>query len=95
MSVKMDREALVYAECALLNFYRPGNQRDMYARIIAGMIAECDRKRPLGVGGNHGNLHTDECGCKDRQFCGKRIVDFRCVLFPNHAGECCNSQLDY
>lgn len=25
--------------------------------------AECDRKRPTGVGGKHGDLHTSECGC--------------------------------
>lgn len=24
---------------------------------------ECDRKRPVGVGGKHDDLHTPECGC--------------------------------
>ena len=59
----MKREALSYAECALLNFYPAGSQRDSYAKIIAEMIQECDQKRPLGTDGKHGDLHTLECGC--------------------------------
>ena len=66
MSVKMQREALSYAECALLNFYPAGSQRDMYAKIIADMIVEYDRKRPLGIDGKHGDLHTKECSCEDK-----------------------------
>lgn len=31
--------------------------------IIQNLISECDRHRPLGSNGKHGNLHTTTCGC--------------------------------
>jgi hypothetical protein len=33
---------------------------------IQAVLDECDRKRPTGTDGKHGNLHTDECGCNTR-----------------------------
>lgn len=30
------------------------------------LIDECDRHRPLGPDGKHGDRHTDTCGCEDR-----------------------------
>ena len=31
------------------------------------LMDECERKRPTGSNGKHGDLHTTECGCEDRQ----------------------------
>jgi hypothetical protein len=30
------------------------------------LINECERKRPTGPDGKHGDRHTDECGCEDK-----------------------------
>lgn len=30
------------------------------------LIDECDRKRPIGSDGKHGDKHTPECGCEDK-----------------------------
>jgi hypothetical protein len=30
------------------------------------LVDECDRHRPLGTDGKHGNLHTYTCGCDDK-----------------------------
>jgi hypothetical protein len=29
------------------------------------LVAECDRHRPLGPDGKHGDRHTATCGCED------------------------------
>ena len=34
--------------------------------IVELLLAECERKRPTGAGGKHGNLHTFDCGCEGR-----------------------------
>lgn len=62
-SIKSVGEALSYAECALLNFYPEGRRRDMYAKIIADLLADVRRQRPVGPDGKHGNRHTETCGC--------------------------------
>lgn len=56
---KMLRETLVVAQAAIGNSVREREHRARLGRLIA----ECDRKRPLGRNGKHGNLHTPECGC--------------------------------
>lgn len=62
---KMLREALCLAQSCIRS---SGNlsTRQAYSDIIQELINECDRKRPLGSDGKHGNLHTDECGCEDK-----------------------------
>ena len=59
---KMVHEAMCMAEWLIL-YYRPDALH--YAKIISDLIKECERKRPLGSNGKHGNLHTPECGCED------------------------------
>lgn len=59
---KTVREALCQVETLIL-LYRPDQPH--YAKIIGDLIKECERKRPLGPDGKHGNLHTPECGCDD------------------------------
>ena len=65
-TIKTIGEALSYAECALLNFYRDNGQRAMYARVIADLLADIERQRPTGPDGKHGDRHTPTCGCADR-----------------------------
>ena len=33
---------------------------------LGRLIAECDRHRPIGPDGKHGNRHTPTCGCLDK-----------------------------
>lgn len=63
-SLKMAREALCLAEGAILNIHG----RSPRVEIIASMIADIDRQRPIGQDGKHGNRHTKTCGCDDADF---------------------------
>lgn len=59
------REALCAAQSAIgLDFYEELATR--FNRILGKLINECDRMRPLGPDGKHGDLHTPECGCQDK-----------------------------
>src|SRR5690606_25377596 len=61
---KMIREALCVAEGATLR--NVGKQNLHGAREVLGaLIQECDRHRPLGPDGKHGDRHTATCGCDD------------------------------
>lgn len=35
-----------------------------HVRLLQRMMDECDRHRPLGPDGKHGNRHTPTCGCE-------------------------------
>jgi len=61
-SPKMLRETLCVAQAVISK--NPYDLR-VYEHInrLQRMIDECDRKRPLGYDGKHGDLHTEECGC--------------------------------
>jgi hypothetical protein len=61
---KMLREALCVAEHAVNRNVEPQNQHGAL-QILAALIRECDRHRPLGPDGKHGDRHTDTCGCDD------------------------------
>lgn len=61
-SPKMIRETLCVAQSLVGQFtgtYRKREHMDRLQRLID----ECDRHRPLGADGKHGELHTDTCGC--------------------------------
>jgi hypothetical protein len=72
VSPKMLRETMCVAEFALheLERQRPGYSAGAsiatHLEHIQAVLDECDRKRPTGTDGKHGNLHTDECGCNTR-----------------------------
>lgn len=64
---KMVREALCFAEGAVARLV-PGSltaQTSLTGLVLADLIRECDRHRPLGPDGTHGNRHTITCGCED------------------------------
>lgn len=70
-SPKMIREALCIAEGAVgravssvsVGFSHP--EAIATTHVIRDLIRECDRHRPLGPDGTHGNRHTITCGCED------------------------------
>jgi hypothetical protein len=63
-SVKMLRETFCQAQQLVLasSDFRAREHADRLQRLIV----ECDRHRPLGADGKHGNLHTNTCGCEDK-----------------------------
>lgn len=64
--VKGLRETLCVAQTAVGALpLHPDGVRSHTARLQA-LINECDRHRPLGPDGTHGDLHTPTCGCEDR-----------------------------
>lgn len=57
-SPKMLRETLCRAQSLTTDPY------DIHRLQL--LINECDRHRPLGPDGKHGNRHTVTCGCEDK-----------------------------
>jgi hypothetical protein len=43
--------------------YSAGGTVASHLTKVRELMAECDRKRPTGSDGKHGDLHTTECGC--------------------------------
>lgn len=70
---KMLLETLCVAEFALnqLEKARPGMNAggpiSTHTARLRHLMDECERKRPTGRGGKHGDLHTSECGCDSRR----------------------------
>ena len=60
---KMLRETLCFAQGWLNRYCSDTDRRQEHSNRLQRLIAECDRKRPLGRDGKHGDLHTPECGC--------------------------------
>jgi hypothetical protein len=62
-SSKMLRETLCSAQAAI--GARPFDEHRKRADLdrLQRLINECDRHRPLGVDGKHGDRHTPTCGC--------------------------------
>lgn len=63
-SVKMLRETLCIAQSLIGNTPYNDYRREHDAARLSELIRECDRHRPLGSDGKHGNLHTPTCGCE-------------------------------
>lgn len=62
-SPKMLRETLCVAQSCISNGPDDPRKREHLDRLQR-LIDECDRHRPLGVAGKHGDLHTPTCGCE-------------------------------
>lgn len=63
---KQIRETLAIAQSLIGQSPYNEHRKKSDIAILQRLIGECDRHRPLGVGGNHGNLHTETCGCDPR-----------------------------
>lgn len=61
---KMLRETLCVAQTYV--GLSDDSRRAQHVERLQRLIDECDRHRPLGRDGKHGNLHTATCGCDDR-----------------------------
>lgn len=62
--IKGLREALCAAQSHLLTWMPHGYQPQIFK--LQELINECDRHRPLGPDGKHGDRHTATCGCEDK-----------------------------
>lgn len=62
-SPKMLRETLCVAQTRIINSGLDDGRLEHHVARLQLLIAECDRHRPLGPDGKHGNLHTETCGC--------------------------------
>ena len=61
---KMLRESLCVAQTAVGNYSLDMGRRREHVERLQRLIDECDRHRPLGQDGKHGDRHTDTCGCE-------------------------------
>lgn len=60
---KMLRETLCVAQAWVGN--STDSRRSEHVERLQQLINECDRHRPVGPDGKHGDLHTQTCGCED------------------------------
>jgi hypothetical protein len=62
---KMLRETLCVAQSRIVNSGYDVSRKTEHVNRLQRLIDECERHRPLGPDGKHGNLHTLTCGCSD------------------------------
>jgi hypothetical protein len=63
---KMLRETLSVAQSQIDQYESRMPRGAEHANRLQRLINECERKRPTGPDGKHGNRHTPECGCEDK-----------------------------
>jgi hypothetical protein len=61
---KMLRETLCVAQARIGNSPYDESRKREHIERLQRLIDECDRHRPLGPDGKHGDRHTDTCGCE-------------------------------
>lgn len=64
-SPKMLRETLCIAQSRIGDSPLDGDRKKEHVDRLQRLIDECDRHRPLGRDGKHGDRHTATCGCPD------------------------------
>lgn len=74
---KMLRETLSLAQ-TWIGITQRSPDREAHIARLQRLIDECDRKRPTGAAGVHGDLHTPECGCDRYERMG--IQNMRTVI---------------
>jgi hypothetical protein len=67
-SPKMLRETLCVAQAGINELIRGGTKSaggsmESHRDRLQRLIDECERMRPTGPDGKHGDRHTAECGC--------------------------------
>jgi hypothetical protein len=63
---KMLRETLCVVQTRIGNSPLDEDRKDGHIARLQRLIDECDRHRPLGPDGKHGDLHTATCCCEDK-----------------------------
>jgi hypothetical protein len=61
---KMLRETLCVAQ-SMIGLHSSSSRRREHVDRLQRLIDECDRHRPLGRDGKHGDRHTPTCGCEE------------------------------
>lgn len=61
------RETLCIAQTRIGNSGLDEHRQERDIAHLQALIDECDRHRPLGPDGKHGDRHTPTCGCEDAQ----------------------------
>lgn len=61
---KMLRETLSVAQARIGNSPYDESRKREHIDRLQRLIDECERHRPTGPGGKHGDLHTPTCGCE-------------------------------
>jgi hypothetical protein len=59
------RETLCVSQALLSKSTLDRDRRREHIERLQRLINECDRHRPLGPDGKHGDRHTPTCGCED------------------------------
>jgi hypothetical protein len=62
-SPKMVRETLCVAQATIGNSSLHSHTIRQHLNRLQRLIDDCDRQRPLGPDGKHGDRHTPTCGC--------------------------------
>lgn len=62
---KMLRETLCAAQSLIGNSNLNADRRTEHVNRLQRLIVECDRHRPVGPDGKHGDRHTPTCGCDE------------------------------
>lgn len=65
ISPKALRETLCIAQTRIGNSGLDKHRQASDIAHLQALIGECDRHRPLGPDGEHGDRHTPTCGCED------------------------------
>lgn len=63
ISPKALRETLCIAQARIGNSGLDKRRQERDIAHLQALIDECDRHRPLGQDGKHGDRHTPTCGC--------------------------------
>jgi hypothetical protein len=66
--IKMLRETLCVAQLLIeqADARLLSARRAEHSERLGLLIVECDAHRPLGPDGEHGERHTETCGCEDK-----------------------------
>lgn len=62
---KMLRETLCVAQAVIIHDMPHAERKLEHLNRLQRLIDECDRHRPIGPNGKHGDWHTTTCGCDD------------------------------
>lgn len=76
------REALCAQET---HIPRTGTHLESVTReAFRALFSALDSHRPLRSDGKHGDLHTDTCGCEDRDTCPNDDLRCSCAVGKGH-----------
>lgn len=63
-SIKMLRETFSVAQARINGSPLDGGRKREHSDRLQRLIDDCERQRPTGPDGTHGDRHTPTCGCE-------------------------------